>query len=489
MRKKRLIFLLYCFHTLVYGQQFNYSLIDFTHQRINPATTGLNNQWYASIVHREQNRGADFKIRSTALSAAYPQLFPKKGNVRGALGIDMLNDVSGLNNSFKVREIGLSYALRLVDEELQSLNLGLSVYYQDRGFDFSQVTTNNQYISGRGFDLSLANGENLIDFHQNFYRLNTGVYWQKSTSRKQKAGHFGISAFDLNRPKDTFYSNDSTFDPTYFLTFGFMSYNDRSWHVYPNILLVNQAGRMLYNASIETTFTIDRDQSVSFKPRYLLNRELVAVFEYQKGDMVFGVSYDIPLNGRNSANQGTFEFGMKIIGDVRPKARRKKNKQNPNRPTADLSVRKPVPDWPRKPYAPLIVQNETSLRISPLLKLEHPAGTARVELTHTFYYASDQATLIPQVVSRLREVIESLEPGSEYLIYIEGHTDSSGPADYNMQLSVQRANSIANFLEKAGLDRNTMEVVGHGEQLPIANNDDRMGRALNRRVELRLILK
>lgn len=489
MRKRPLIFLLLCLNAFVYGQQFNYSLIDFTHQRINPATTGLQNQWYASLVHREQSKGADFKIRSTALSAAYPQLFPKNGGVRGALGIDMLNDVSGLNNSFKVREVGLNYALRLVDEELQSLNLGVSVYYQDRGFDFNQVTTNSQYISGRGFDLNLANGENLIEFHQSFYRLNTGVFWQKSTSRKQKAGHFGLSVFDLNRPSDTFYANSSRFDPTYFLSFGFMSYNDISWHVYPNILLVNQAGRMLYNASIETTYTIDSDQTVSFKPRYLLNRELVAVFEYQKGNMVFGVSYDIPLNGRNSANLGTFEFGMKIFGDVQPKTRKRKRKDNQNRPVTEKPEIKPIPDWLPKPYTPLVAQNKGSVSLTSPESLPNPAGVARIELEQTVHYATDQAALIPDVATRLKEFIESLDPDSNYLIYIEGHTDSSGSAAYNMELSIQRANSIADFLEKYGLDRAKMEIVGYGEELPITNNDDRMGRALNRRVELRLILQ
>lgn len=469
------------------GQQFNYSLIDFTSHRINPATTGLYNQWYVSAVHREQNSGADFKIRSTALSAAYPQLFPRRGNVRGAIGIDMLNDVSGINNSFKVREVGLSYALRIVDEELQSFNLGTSLFYQSRGFDYEQVTTNAQYITGRGFDLSIANGENLIDFQQSFYRLNAGLYWQKSTLRKQKAGHFGVSAFDLNKAKDSFYSRETTFDPTYFITFGFMAFADRDWHIYPNALLVSQAGKVLYNAGVETTYTIDRYQSISFKPRYLINRELVAAFEYRKENLVFGVSYDVPINRDNSANQGTFEFGLKIFGVVRPKSKRR-NRSLPQRSSESVQQQaKDIPKWPGKPYTSQVSPAIQVKEIKPPLSVKSPKGVAEVELEYSFHYATNQASLNPGVVVRLKEMIESLEDEDEYLIFIEGHTDNTGPADYNMELSLWRANSVAKFLESQGIDANRIKTDGQGEGLPIASNDTKIGKAMNRRVELRFI--
>ncbi|WP_420385013.1 PorP/SprF family type IX secretion system membrane protein [Roseivirga sp.] len=487
MRSRLLIFILILAPLTMRGQQFNYSLLDFTHHRINPATIGLNNQWYASVVHREQNRGADFKIRSTAFSGAYPQLFPRRGNVRGALGIDLMNDISGLNNSFRVREAGLSYALRIVDEELQSFNLGVSLFYQNRGFDYSQITTNSQYVTNRGFDLSLASGENLIDFNQSFYRLNAGIFWQKLTLKKQKAGHFGISAFDINEARDTFYDNQSTFNPTYFLTAGLLAYGDRKIHVYPAILLVQQSGRMLYNASVETTYTMDREQSVSFKPRYLVNRELIAVFEYQKGNMVFGVSYDIPVNGSNAANFGAFEFGMKIMGDVRPKQKRRKRSGRPSAPAQTKTARKEIPEWPIKPYVPYSPP-PAILKFEPNPpQLKEPLAMAEVEFDYTFYYATDRATFDPQVANELKEIISSLGKSAEYVIYIEGHTDSSGSEEYNLTLSLQRARAIADFLQREGLDESRIKVEGFGEELPVANNDDRIGRALNRRVELRLI--
>lgn len=488
MKRKLCIVFFLCFPLLLMGQQFNYSLIDFTSQRINPATTGLYNQWYVSAVHREQNSGADFKIRSTALSAAYPQLFPRRGNVRGAFGIDMLNDVSGINNSFKVREVGLSYALRIVDEELQSFNLGTSLFYQSRGFDYDQITTNAQYVTGRGFDLNIANGENLIDFQQSFYRLNAGLYWQKSTLRRQKAGHFGVSAFDLNKAKDSFYSRETTFDPTYFLTFGFMAFADRDWHVYPNALLVSQAGKVLYNAGVETTYTIDRHQSISFKPRYLISRELVAAFEYEKDNLVFGASYDVPINGGNSANQGTFEFGLRIVGEVQSISKKRRRKGKKGKIGIYQKPLEQIPIWSIKPINRLVeLPSFSSENMKKSLHRGVPSGFAELETEYTFNYATNQAYMVPAVIERLKEIVESVVGQQKFLIYLEGHTDSTGAADYNQQLSIERANYVAKFLNGLGVELEKIKIIGYGEKLPIASNDTPYGRAMNRRVELKLI--
>lgn len=66
---------------------------------------------------------------------------------------------------------------------------------------------------------------------------------------------------------------------------------------------------------------------------------------------------------------------------------------------------------------------------------------------------------------------------------VEGHTDSSGPDDYNMELSEARATSVVAYLEAAGIQQARMIAVGAGESNPIADNDTTDGKAQNRRVE------
>lgn len=67
-----------------------------------------------------------------------------------------------------------------------------------------------------------------------------------------------------------------------------------------------------------------------------------------------------------------------------------------------------------------------------------------------------------------------------------GHTDSTGAADYNQRLSEMRANSVAGYLRSQKVLPERILVQGMGENAPIASNDTPEGRALNRRVEIRL---
>jgi outer membrane protein OmpA-like peptidoglycan-associated protein len=69
-------------------------------------------------------------------------------------------------------------------------------------------------------------------------------------------------------------------------------------------------------------------------------------------------------------------------------------------------------------------------------------------------------------------------------ISVEGHADSLGTAEYNVRLSLRRAETVRDELTGGGLDPGRMRVVGHGESVPVASNDSEDGRRQNRRVEI-----
>jgi len=71
---------------------------------------------------------------------------------------------------------------------------------------------------------------------------------------------------------------------------------------------------------------------------------------------------------------------------------------------------------------------------------------------------------------------------------IEGHTDSTGDATYNMLLGEQRAMAVRDYLAKAhGIALSRLEVISYGEEEPAADNSNRDGRAQNRRVVIRVL--
>lgn len=87
----------------------------------------------------------------------------------------------------------------------------------------------------------------------------------------------------------------------------------------------------------------------------------------------------------------------------------------------------------------------------------------------------------------LSSVSKVLKEYKSTMIQVGGHTDSTGQANYNMLLSQQRAQSVANVLAGYGVEQVRLDIVGFGPSAPIASNATPAGRAQNRRVELTLI--
>ncbi|MDM8523251.1 OmpA family protein [Desulfococcaceae bacterium HSG8] len=97
----------------------------------------------------------------------------------------------------------------------------------------------------------------------------------------------------------------------------------------------------------------------------------------------------------------------------------------------------------------------------------------------------DSDAIISDSYALLKEfglVFEKDYPDGVFVI--EGHADSKGTDQYNMNLSERRARAVKNFLTSVlQIDGNRLIVRAHGERRPIMSNDTEEGRALNRRVE------
>ncbi len=96
----------------------------------------------------------------------------------------------------------------------------------------------------------------------------------------------------------------------------------------------------------------------------------------------------------------------------------------------------------------------------------------------------NQATLKPEAKITIAKLSGILLLMPELNLRIEGHTDSTGGADYNMSLSQKRADSVKTFLAESGIAVERQTAVGYGMDRPIADNTSKEGRAKNRRVEL-----
>ncbi|MBO5739482.1 MAG: OmpA family protein [Alphaproteobacteria bacterium] len=102
-------------------------------------------------------------------------------------------------------------------------------------------------------------------------------------------------------------------------------------------------------------------------------------------------------------------------------------------------------------------------------------------------FKTDSADINSSFYSVLNSVAKVLNKYSNSTVMVSGHTDSTGSTEYNLNLSRERANSVASYLQGQGVKSSRFEVLGLGSSNPIASNDNANGRAQNRRVEIKII--
>ncbi|MEI9808091.1 MAG: OmpA family protein [Bacteroidota bacterium] len=105
---------------------------------------------------------------------------------------------------------------------------------------------------------------------------------------------------------------------------------------------------------------------------------------------------------------------------------------------------------------------------------------------NNIYFATGKYVLLSKSFKGLNEVAQILKDNPQTKLAIDGHTDNVGSDASNQKLSENRANAVKSYLVKQGVDESRLNVTGHGESEPIADNKTAAGRQQNRRVELKL---
>ena len=107
-----------------------------------------------------------------------------------------------------------------------------------------------------------------------------------------------------------------------------------------------------------------------------------------------------------------------------------------------------------------------------------------VTMPQDILFAVDSAALRPDLQSDLRALAANLQAYPASTVDVIGHTDNTGDAPYNQDLSARRASAVAGVLNSSGVASSRIRSIGRGEDAPIATNLTDEGRAQNRRVEI-----
>lgn len=123
-------------------------------------------------------------------------------------------------------------------------------------------------------------------------------------------------------------------------------------------------------------------------------------------------------------------------------------------------------------------------QLSPGITVTNNGDFLVVNMPQDLLFATDSAAVRGDLTRDIKTVASSLLRYPNSRIEVIGHTDNTGSAAYNMDLSQRRASSVASILRDSGVPSARLVAYGRGEDSPVASNLTPEGRAQNRRVEI-----
>ncbi|MEZ5778979.1 MAG: OmpA family protein [Paracoccaceae bacterium] len=121
------------------------------------------------------------------------------------------------------------------------------------------------------------------------------------------------------------------------------------------------------------------------------------------------------------------------------------------------------------------------------VRIINEGSQLRVVMPEGILFATDSAAVQPAIQNDLFAVADNVNRYPNSRIEVIGHTDNTGSAAYNQDLSERRASAVGAVLRGAGVSGGRIVTYGRGESSPVASNLTPEGRAQNRRVEILII--
>ncbi len=115
------------------------------------------------------------------------------------------------------------------------------------------------------------------------------------------------------------------------------------------------------------------------------------------------------------------------------------------------------------------------------------AAPGKSFIIRNVFFDFDKDLLKPQSWIEIRNLAKFMNDYPTAVVQLAGHTDNYGTPEYNIDLSERRVKAVRKALATLGIKEDRLEFVWYGEELPIASNRSRAGRALNRRVEFTIL--
>ena len=294
---------------------------------INPALTGnINGDWRLMSNFRDEWIGPASPYVTGTIS--YDQKMMQKnmpnvaeGNIMGIGGMLMFdNAMSGIVKS-TYASLNLSYSIKLAEGEdfTHRLGLGFGATYGHRSIDYSRLDFEEQF-TGTGFNTSLPTGETALSNMKAFVSANVGILYSYTTEKSNL--DLGVSAFHVNRPKQTFLKDDNQ-------SLAIRKVAHANFETFLNDRLVLNANAIYQMQSTANYFSAgaalgyylgdDAGTMLTAGSWYWSKNAIIPYVGLTYKDYQFGLSYDVTTSKLNQAARkpATWELSLIMRGKQR----------------------------------------------------------------------------------------------------------------------------------------------------------------------------
>lgn len=333
----------------------------------------------------------------------------------------------------------------------------------------------------------LKDGINTEGKESHVFIDSEGIMYFSSDGYPGKGG-LDVYAVDLNSNEVDVYNMGYPVNTVYD-DFAYSRYGEKGY------FSTNRAGYLAtwsydLKAPIALTDSVTKTFDLGLKEDALFQEPLrIQVIDEESGQVVWNKTTNVLPN---SLSIEDLEFGKKYRleidgpGSLLPSTKSFTATHSPEMSSESYFVELiPV----RKPD-PIITLEEQALELERVLntKVEGISTDLGEGLKVTVLFNHNSSYLTKRYNQSLLDLVTFLKSTKDYMILIEGHTDSTGKNAYNQWFSEKRAKRVKDFLLERQIPQKRISTVGFGEERPTKDNKTVEGRRANRRVEIKVFL-
>ena len=473
------------------AQQSIYTLYQYTPMQINPAFSVLDHAAGLSFFHENFSVAAGSAVNTNSVNADLPFIQKETGRKLLGLGLSFYNKDTRGSDLLKTYSAGISVATPVQLTANQSLNFGVSAHYFNRRTSMENLSTGSQWIAQEfRYDPNVGLGEAFSDQNISYFSMGTGLIWQL---QKNGVTHSSISfaMYDVNRPNESFFEGDARLPVTYLAHAQTVLYENRRVVLSPSLFYSRVNTVDTYKAFWSTKilfqnsnpYDIIRSGNFDLIVGYGFNKAASLGLILNQPGFSAGFAVNFPVASESQYLDNATQMGVTISKSLwKPSPKKVIIKSAPPKRTFDFEQK-------TRPEEQQVATQSEIEKIKAQLEVLDDVRSLQFELSKDFHFEFGEAKLSADAAPFISELYALLKDNPDFELKIIGHTDDVGKKQANYDLSIKRAQVVADELIRKGIDPSQITVIGRGDTEPLADNLTAEGRAKNRRVTFQILVK